>query len=91
MSRIDDSGADGDIIEVLDEDGPFFLQFIDDVSVMDDFMLHINGGAPNFQRPFHRVDCSLDTCAETSWLRKKQSHSKIGLRGAACIRKFAVR
>ena len=44
------------------------VEIIDDVAVMDDFVFHVNGGAPEFEGSFYRIDRPLDAGAKASRL-----------------------
>src|SRR5438309_1082028 len=67
--RAEDRHAPGrDLVELVDEASALRPQSIDDMSVMDDLVTHIDRRAIFFQRAFDYLDRSLNPGAKTSRL-----------------------
>jgi hypothetical protein len=62
------------LVEFLNETGAFALQRVNDMSVMHDFVAHIDGLAILLERMLHDVDRADDTGAKAPWLCKNDAH-----------------
>lgn len=66
MRRKDDLGTGRNLIQFIDENGPFCLEAVDYKFVMYDFMADEDGRAMAFQRLFDNLDCTVYARAETA-------------------------
>ena len=60
MRRIDDGRALGNLGLLVDEDRSARFEVTDDVDVVDDLLADVDGSAVVLERPFDRVDRTLD-------------------------------
>ena len=56
MGAIDNAAALGDFIDILDEDGAFFSQFVDHKPVVNDLLAHIDRRAEGLERDADNVN-----------------------------------
>ena len=66
MSRVDEPRPVGDLVDFLDEDGPFLPQLVHDVAVVDDLLAHVDRAVADLQGPVHHVDRAHDAGAEAA-------------------------
>ena len=64
----------GHLIQLLDESSAFFLQGLDDVLIVDDFMPDKHRLAVLLQGAFDDVDRPNHSCTETARLSENHSH-----------------
>ena len=53
-----------------------YVQVVDDMTVVNDFVPHIDGAAALRERPFDDFDRANDTCAKTPGLRQNDLHAE---------------
>jgi hypothetical protein len=66
VCRKDDGPVVRDLVKLIDEQRAEPTQAIDDETVVDDFVAHIDGRAEPLERQLDDLDCSVDTGAEAA-------------------------
>src|ERR1043166_6783471 len=64
--------------KVLDEDGAFRAQHVDDISIVDDFVPYVDRRAVHVQGPFHPLDPARHGGGEAA--RRAERYAHFGLR-----------
>ncbi|GEO01591.1 hypothetical protein NSE01_34230 [Novosphingobium sediminis] len=63
-------GAGGDIGQFVDKDRPLGAQLIDDETIVDDFVTHIDGSAEAIDGTFNNIDGARDPGAKAAGIGK---------------------
>jgi hypothetical protein len=67
MGAEDDARAGGNFVQFFDKDSAGASQLIHDVTVVDNFLAHVNGSAIEIKGYFDNVDGSHNSGAKPSW------------------------
>ena len=66
-----DDRAFRNLIDCFDRECALGFNIGDDMLVVYDFMLHVNGFSVTLERNLHYVYCPYDSCAKASWRGQK--------------------
>ena len=78
MGREDDGPVVGAFVQLFDKNSALVAQAIDDKAVVHDFVAHIDRRAPFFERHFHDLDGTVDTCTKPARGGKEQGQGRFG-------------
>lgn len=73
MRTINDALALGNLVNIVDENRAFLRQIIDDTTVMDNFLAHVNRRAKSIQRDADNINRADNARAETARLQQQDA------------------
>src|SRR5690242_4514877 len=72
VSAVDDAFAVWNFFHAVHKNGAFFLQFLDNKAVVDDFLANINRRPEGFERDSYDVDGAHDSSTKAPRLQKQK-------------------
>lgn len=74
MGRVDQHGALGRVLGLLDEGGPLLAQALDDVAIVDDLVSYVDRPLRPGEGELHDLDRSIDAGTETAGAGEQDAH-----------------
>src|SRR5690606_10539496 len=68
VSRKNNDCTRGSLVQLFNKDRPFIAQVFHHVTVMDDFMAHVDWCTVQFQSAFDNINRAIDPCTESTGL-----------------------